>query len=98
MERLTLSIAARTLFGADVGEEAQEVSSALEFLQQSFLKRFGGVLILPQWLPTPHNLQVRRAVRRLDAIVYRFIADRRKNSAERHDLLSMLLRARNEDG
>ena len=98
MERLTLSIAARTLFGADVGAEAHEVSSALEFLQQSFLKRFGGTLILPQWLPTPHNLRVRKAVRRLDAIVYRFIAERRKNSADRHDLLSMLLRARDEDG
>jgi cytochrome P450 len=98
MEHLTLSIAARTLFGAEVGAEAREVSDALDFLQQSFLQRFNGIFFLPQWLPTPHNLRVRRAVHRLDAIVYRFIAERRKSTADRHDLLSLLLEAQDEDG
>ncbi len=98
MERLTLTIAARTLFGAEVGAEAREVSDALALLQRNFLQRFNSMFFLPRWLPTPANLRSRRAVRRLDAIVYRFIADRRRKGADRHDLLSILLNAQDEDG
>src|SRR5262249_55121671 len=44
------------------------------------------------------NLRLRRAVGRLNAIVYRFIAQRRASGIERGDLLSMLLDAQDEDG
>lgn len=97
MERLTLSIAARTLFGADVGAEAREVSEALNVLQQNFLHRFNQMFLVPSWFPTPSNVRVWRAVKRLDAIVYRFIAQRHAQEGK-NDLLSLLLRARAEDG
>lgn len=98
MARLTLRIAARTLFGAEVGNEAKQVSDALDFLQQSFLARFNRMFILPSWLPTPHNVRVWKAVARLDEIVYGFIRARRSDSAGKNDLLSLLLRAQDEDG
>jgi cytochrome P450 len=98
MERLTLRIAARTFFGAEVGAEAREVSEALDFLQQSFLARFNRMFLIPSWLPTPHNMRVWKAVRRLDYIVYRFIRERRADGEQKNDLLSLLLRARDEDG
>src|SRR5206468_4227904 len=88
MTRLTLEIIAKALFGADILAEAQE----------SFLARFQSVFPLPEWVPTPRNLRLRRAVGRLDAIVYRFIAQRRRSGEQRGDLLSMLLAARDEDG
>lgn len=53
---------------------------------------------LPDWLPTPNNLHFRRAVRRLDDIIYRIIRQRRVSGEDRGDLLSMLLSVRAADG
>jgi cytochrome P450 len=98
MTQLTLEIIARCLFDADVTGEAKDVGIALEAAQKSFLAKLNSLLPLPDWLPTPTNLRLRRAVRRLDRIIYGFIAQRRQNKEERHDLLSILLHARDEDG
>jgi cytochrome P450 len=48
-------------------------------------------------VPTPANLRLRRAIRGLDAILFRIIDDRRRGGQDRGDLLSMLLRAQDED-
>jgi cytochrome P450 len=97
MMRLTLDIAARTLFGADASAAAGNVSSALQFLQESFLVRFSRLLPMPIWVPTLRNLRLRRAVRQLDDIIYGFIRQRRQSSEHRGDLLSILLHASDED-
>jgi cytochrome P450 len=100
MMRLTLQIAARTLFGGDVAAEAATVREALTIFQETFIARFSRLLLLPSWFPTPANLRLNRAVRRLNDILYRFIAERRAAAARgemRDDLLSLLLRARDED-
>ncbi|MDP3767798.1 MAG: cytochrome P450, partial [Dehalococcoidia bacterium] len=47
--------------------------------------------------PTPTNLRFRRAMRTLDDIVYGMIEARRNNGADKDDLLSMLLEARDEE-
>src|SRR5947199_1903098 len=98
MTQLALEIIAKTLFDADVHAEAPEVGAALAEAQESFLARFQSLLPLPEWVPTPRNLRLRRAVGHLNAIVYRFIAQRRKSGEQRGDLLSLLLAARDEDG
>ncbi len=98
MMHLTLAIAAKTLFDADVGGEAQAVADALQMLQDNFLVRFNALLPLPMWLPTPGNFRLRAAVRRLDDILYGFIRRRRADRTERGDLLSLLLHARDEQG
>ncbi len=98
MMRLTLEIAAKTLFDADVGTEAQDVVTALQVLQDNFIARFNSTLPPPLWLPTPANLRLRRAIRRLDEILYGFIRQRRAHPSERGDLLSLLLAARDEEG
>jgi len=97
MNRLTLEIAARTLFAADVGDQADAVGAALRVLLDVFMARFGRLLLPPTWVPTPQNLRLRRAVRRLDAIIYGFIAQRRQHPEQTNDLLSLLLRARDEE-
>jgi cytochrome P450 len=97
MTRLTLAIAAKTLFDAEVGAEADTVGSALQLLQTNFVARFNSLLPLPIWLPTPRNLRLKRAVRRLDEILYGFIRQRRQSGTDRGDLLSLLLHARDED-
>jgi cytochrome P450 len=97
MMRLTLDVTGRTLFGSDVSGDAAEVGEAMRVLQRCFLALFTSAVPVPPWLPTRTNLRLRRAVRRLDAIIYRLIAERRAGGGDRGDLLSLLLHARDED-
>ncbi len=97
MMRLTLEIVAKTLFGADVGDHAEDVGDALDAVlayvsQPAFL-------FLPalKRVPLPVVQRFRAAVSKLDAIIYGVI-DKRRGSAESQDLLSMLLHAVDEDG
>lgn len=98
MMQMTLQIAAKTLFDAEVGTEAHDIVHALQVLQDNFIARFNSTLPPPIWLPTPANLRLRRAIRRLDEILYGFIRQRREQPSERGDLLSLLLAARDEEG
>jgi cytochrome P450 len=96
MSRLTLEIAAKTLFDAEAGDQANTVGSAMEVLLDAFISRVNRLVPIPNWIPTPRNLRLRRAVRRLDDILYGFIAQRRANPEQHNDLLSILLSARDE--
>ncbi len=95
MRRLTLAIAAKTLFGADVTGQSEEVGRALHDAMGTFSQRFFRVLRIPERVPTPGNLRIRRAVGRLNAILYGLINQRRAEG-EQNDLLSILLHARHE--
>lgn len=97
MMRLTLAIAAKTLFNAEVGGDAHAIAQAMEVMQQNFLERFNSLLPLPLWIPTPANLRAKRAVRQLDDVMFRIIRQRRQDNADHGDLLSLLLRARDID-
>jgi cytochrome P450 len=95
---LTQAIVAKTLFDADVSDDAHAVGRAIQILMEDFNARIGSVLqLLPVWVPTPANVKARRAIRRLEAIVYRIIAGRRQTAEDRGDLLSILLHAQDAD-
>jgi len=96
MTGLTLRIIAQALFGADVSHLAVEVGEALSEIMTNFNRRFFAVLRFPEWVPTPAHLRLRRAAARLDRVVYGLIEKRRREGIERDDLLSRLLRARDE--
>jgi cytochrome P450 len=98
MMSLTQAIVAKTLFDAEVSDEAHEVGTASHVLMQDFGARLGSLLqVLPSWVPTPANVRARRAIRRLDQVVYRMIAARRQSAEDRGDLLSILLHAQDAD-
>jgi cytochrome P450 len=97
MMRLTLQIVGKTLFGVEVNHEAQEVGRALESLME-LNSDFRRLMMVPSWLPTPTNLKAALAVRRLDKIIYRIIAERRALGGDHSDLLSLLLDAQDDDG
>ena len=97
MNRLTLSVVGKTLFDADVESRAPEVGAALTGVMESFW-----MLMLPfsraiEYLPLPRLRRSRRARKRLDAIIYGLIRERRVSGADRGDLLSMLLLAQDEE-
>jgi cytochrome P450 len=96
MMSLALGIVAKTLFDAEVGEDVRVVGEALDRMMAYFSSRFEGFFPMPPSFPTPANLRLRRAVWRLNEIVYRIIQERRTSGADRGDLLSMLLHAQDE--
>jgi cytochrome P450 len=97
MTRLTLDVVGRTLFAADVEGEAAEIGAALtdamESLQRFMLPFYGALERLP--LPVVRRLRASR--RRLDATIYRLLAERRASPGG-GDLLCVLLETVDEDG
>jgi cytochrome P450 len=101
MMGLTLAIVARTLFDADVDAEADEIGGALTEVLRLFQTVFIPGMQLLDRLPLPHTRRFARARGRLDATIYRLIAERRAERVrgeERGDLLSMMLAAQDAEG
>jgi cytochrome P450 len=100
--RLTLDIAARTLFGAHVDLAVVRISRALDTTMRIFRRRMMNPLsdLLLQ-LPLPETLRLRRARADLDRVVYDIIRTRRNEQPSRRrprtDLLDLLLTAQDED-
>jgi cytochrome P450 len=95
--RTTVRIVARTLFGGDAGKEAEHAAAGLADAMSGFDAYFNSWFPIALPLPTRAGLRIQRAARRLEAVVYKFIAERRRGGADRGDLLSMLLHARDEE-
>lgn len=97
MMRLALEIVAQTLFSTQVEADVERVGAMLSVLMK---ENRSARILLPffRMLPTPGNLRYRTAVHQLDEIVYRIIREHRARGRDTGDLLSMLLRARDEDG
>jgi cytochrome P450 len=97
MMQLTLNIVGKTLFDAEVAGDAREIGKTITMLLD-FSSDFRRLIFTPKWLPTPRNIQTTLAIRRLNKIVFRMIAQRRASGRDAGDLLSMLLAARDDDG
>jgi len=97
MKRLTLWIACKTLFDVDVLGEAEELGQALNTALRHIRSDYSDLVHISHRWPTRHNRRFREAIARLDATTYQIIAERREAGEERGDLLSMLLRAQDED-
>jgi cytochrome P450 len=98
MGGLTLRIAAKTLFDCDVAEEIRDISEALtESLRLYSWATLPFAARLEPFLPFLTR-RFDQARDRLDAVVYRMIAERRASGEDRGDLLSMLLLACDPDG
>jgi len=97
---ITLQIAARTLFGADITRDLACIHRSASIMTEHIRSRlFSLMLFVPDSVPTPGNLRYAAAVRDLDALIYRVIAQRRAGAVDRQDdLLGMMLAARDDSG
>jgi cytochrome P450 len=98
MNRTTLEIAAKALFGADLHADVERIKDALDEAMAAF-----PAMLIPfseHWdhLPLPLYRDIQRARTVLDDVVYRIIREHRESGDDRGDVLSMLLAARDEDG
>ncbi len=98
MMKLTLAIIARTMFSTEVEDEAEQVGEATTIIIE-YLNAMIGVpfVSLIERLPIPSSRRFRRALKTVDEIINRIIAERRVGGEERYDLLSMLLKAHPEN-
>jgi cytochrome P450 family 135 len=103
MQAVTLEIILRTVFGVgrDEAEKLGDLRDALrDFLDMTTDPRY----LIPLVAVGPNRLRrlsgFRRRIDRVDALLYREIAERRRaeDLEERDDVLSMLAAARHEDG
>jgi cytochrome P450 len=96
--RLTLAIVSRTVFDAEVEEQAREVGDALtttlEVLSHRLALPFGASLYR---LPLPATRRFDAACARLERTIDGMIAARRRRGAGGTDLLSLLLGAGEEE-
>ena len=89
MNWLAMMIVGSTLFGANVGSDAEEIRDALSEILDQFERSI---------LPFADRADFEQAMSRLDAVIYRLIQQRRASGEDRGDLLSMLLLARDSEG
>jgi cytochrome P450 len=94
---LTLLIVAKVLFDADVARDVKSVGEALDMAMKEIASRFRRPFRIPDMLPLPGNIRYRRAVKRLDDVVYRIIAAHRARAGS-GDLVDLLMQARDDDG
>ncbi|MDK2743440.1 MAG: cytochrome P450 [Nitrospira sp.] len=100
MTGLTLSIIWRLLFGQDIESEAQGVKSAITVGQQLVKLQYDSPLerLTPLWVPTALHRRFLLGHRSMEAIVHRFIHERRTASHRHDDVLSLLLAAKDAEG
>ena len=96
MTMMSMKIAGKTMFNAEIEQEAPEINRALDTATSLF-----GRIPLPfsEWLlklPLPSTIRFYKAKARLDDTIYRMINERRRNKLDNGDLLSLLLRSQDE--
>ncbi|GAC1437152.1 MAG: cytochrome P450 [Chloroflexota bacterium] len=97
---LTMSIATKTLFDIDISPEAEVLSAAIanNMAYVDYLTRH--LIVPPLWVPTRRNRRTRRTLALVTDRIHAMIVERRADPglAERDDLPSRLVLARDEDG
>jgi cytochrome P450 len=97
MMRVTLDVINRTMFGADVTQEASKVGTAMTVLTRYAFAQAGNPFAVPPWIPTRRNREFHEALETIDSVVLGLIRVRQgaRESGEppRGDLLDMLLDA-----
>jgi cytochrome P450 len=97
MMRLTLWIVGKTLFNANVEDDATQVGAAMSTIVAMFnfmLLPFAEIL---EKLPLPQTKKLKSARKTLDEVIYKIINERRASGEDTGDLLSMLLMAQDEE-
>lgn len=98
MTAVTLRIACRTLFSADVaGGQVDRIGAATSRIVSQFMFHMSFPVERPEYLPTLGNLRYWRALRTLNRTVEGLVEERLASDEHPHDLLSLFLAAVDEE-
>ena len=97
MMHLTLRIVGLTMFTTDLTAETDLIGRSLKVIRAHSIRAMWRPVNFPVWVPTPSNRRFRRALADGDRVMHQLIAARRSGEVQNDDLLSLLLRARDEE-
>ncbi|WP_174185430.1 cytochrome P450 [Nocardia barduliensis] len=95
--KLLLAVTGRILFSIDLSTGTGQVTDAMRAAFAFIMKRVNAPVKLPQSFPTPEARRVARKVGELDEVVRHLIEERRRGG-DTTDVLTALVRARDEGG
>jgi cytochrome P450 len=78
MMRVTLDVINRTMFGADVTQEASRVGTAMTILTRYAFAQAGNPFAVPPWIPTRRNREFHEALETIDSVVLGLIRARQR--------------------
>lgn len=96
MIRVTMNIIAKTMFDANLGDHADELTAVFTRLFHLAYKRMALYALVPNWLPTSDNREVKKLTAELRNLLRRYIAEWRAGRADDASLLNLVLAP--EDG
>jgi cytochrome P450 len=97
MVHLALANLGGAMFSADWRQEALVMADAVEYTIGYAYKLLTQPIVVPENVPTPANTRFKEARRRLEAIMERIIAGRRRVDEQPKDLLGALMTARDAE-
>lgn len=97
MQDYAASVACRTLLGSAVEGQVSRLGRAMADFQEVLSIEARNFIPLPDWLPLPHKVRMRRSIETLHQFMRELIAARRAQRQNRDDLLSILLAAVDEE-
>jgi enediyne biosynthesis protein E7 len=101
MVRLSMDALGRAVLGFDARSALDSMNETFLTLSHNMSNQVPTPIPPPNWLPTPGSLRIRRAVRQYDAMIDGLIRTRRaalETDDTATDLLSLLLRAQDDEG
>ena len=91
MSRVTMHIIVRTMFDADLGDRADELIAVFTRLFHLAYRRMALYALVPNWLPTRSNREVKRLTAEVRSLLRSYIADWRAGNAGEASLLNLVL-------
>lgn len=99
MMTLTQRIIMQALFNANVSETASAASDAFNAMMNAIGAEMKGLeAILPRFVPTASRTHMTAGVNYINGLLTEIIEKRRASGSGEHDLLTMLMDARDDDG
>jgi len=96
MMKTTLNIVSKALFSTDISARVEQLGKLMEILLDGANDRLTVVPMLADVMPTPKNRRQVAALKELDALIAEIIREHHNQKEDNGDLLSMLMRARDE--
>lgn len=97
LNQLTLGVVTASVFSNSAAEHADFVGETIDRLQHNAIAEIRSFVSLPEWVRTPRRTELAQYSAQLRAIVMGVIRKRRQEGVQHHDLLDMLIAARDED-
>lgn len=97
MDHLSFHLAAKSLLGTELNTDLLVIEDATRKVLDFIYSSIQSPINIPLWLPTSRNKAYKKNKKILDDLVYKLIAEKRKNTEPQDDLLSKFIEAKHPE-